>query len=317
MGCQRGLRLNANERYSWNKVAKITKQVYAPLLQSRLGALPEMTIKTDPQYSQGVSRVSSGGERRALGGLLVRKESWRLSGLARLILAIAIVGLATWIFLEIYSFLAITTKESTDTLIVEGWVHEYTIRIAAKEFKTNGYKRLFTTGGPVEGLAAYVNDYQTAASVGAEGLVKAGVAADAVQMVPSRIIGRDRTYSSAVALRNWLHDKDVIVNSFNVLTEDTHARRTRLLFEEVFGGKVRVGVISIPNPGYDQRHWWRYSQGVKDVLTEGVAYIYAKFFFWPSEAESQSDSEAGDYKSQVRGHRTEDGRANPQSADFE
>ena len=84
-----------------------------------------MTIKTDPQYSQGVSRVSSGGERRALGGLLVRKESWRLSGLGRLILAIATVGLATWIFLEIYPFLAITTKESTDTLIVEGWVHEY------------------------------------------------------------------------------------------------------------------------------------------------------------------------------------------------
>ena len=40
MGCQRGLRLNANERYSWNKVAKITKQVYATLSQSRLGALP-------------------------------------------------------------------------------------------------------------------------------------------------------------------------------------------------------------------------------------------------------------------------------------
>ena len=265
-----------------------------------------MTIKTDPQYSQGVSRVSSGGERRALGGLLVRKESWRLSGLGRLILAIATVGLATWIFLEIYPFLAITTKESTDTLIVEGWVHEYALRIAAKEFKTNRYKRLFTTGGPVEGLGGYVNDYQTAASVGAEGLVKAGVTADAVQMVPSHVIGRDRTYSSAVALRNWLHDNDVIVNSFNVLTEDTHARRTRLLFEEVFGGKVRVGVISIPNPDYDQRHWWRYSQGVKGVLSEGVAYIYAKFFFWPSTAESQSDLRS--QRLEITGQRTQDGR---------
>ena len=27
--------------------------------------------------------------------------------------------------------------ESTDTLVVEGWVHEYALRIAAKEFKTN------------------------------------------------------------------------------------------------------------------------------------------------------------------------------------
>jgi hypothetical protein len=157
-----------------------------------------------------------------------------------------------------------------------------------------------------------VNDYQTAASVGAEGLVNVGVAADAVQMVPSHIIGRDRTYSSAVALRNWLHDNDVSVNSFNVLTEDTHARRTRLLFEEAFGGKVRVGVISIPNLDYDQRHWWRYSQGVKDVLTEGVAYIYAKFLFWPSAAESQSD-----FRSQrlgIAGQRAGDGRRKAEHA---
>jgi uncharacterized SAM-binding protein YcdF (DUF218 family) len=265
-----------------------------------------MITKTDPPYSQGVSRVSSGGERRALGGLLVRKESWRLSGLGRLILAIATAALATLVFFGVYPFLAITTKVSTDTLVVEGWVHEYAIRIAAKEFKTNRYQRVFTTGGPGEGSGGYVNDFQTAASVSAEGLVKAGVAADAVQMVPSQMIGRDRTYSSAVALRNWLHDNDVFVNSFNVLTATTHARRTRLLFEEVFGGKVRVGIISIPNPDYDQRHWWRYSQGVKDVLTEGVAYIYAKFLFWPSAAESQSDFRS--QRLEIAGQRTEDGR---------
>jgi hypothetical protein len=223
-----------------------------------------------------------------------------------LILAIATAALATLVFFGVYPFLAITTKVSTDTLVVEGWVHEYAIRIAAKEFKTNRYQRVFTTGGPGEGSGGYVNDFQTAASVSAEGLVKAGVAADAVQMVPSHMIGRDRTYSSAVALRNWLHDNDVFVNSFNVLTATTHARRTRLLFEEVFGGKVRVGIISIPNPDYDQRHWWRYSQGVKDVLTEGVAYIYAKFLFWPSAAESQSDFRS--QRLEIAGQRTEDGR---------
>ena len=34
------IKVYANERYSWNKVAKITKQVYATLSQSRPGALP-------------------------------------------------------------------------------------------------------------------------------------------------------------------------------------------------------------------------------------------------------------------------------------
>src|ERR1044071_6856643 len=181
-----------------------------------------MITKIDRKYSQDVTRVSCGGNVHGLGGLLVRKESWRLSGLGRLILAIATAALGTWFFFEVYPFLAITNAVGTDTLVVEGWVHEHAIRIAAKEFKTNPYKRVFTTGGPVEGLGGYVNDYQTAASVGAEALLKAGVPADAVQMVPSHVIGRDRTYSSAVALRNWLNDNDVSVNSFNVLTESTH-----------------------------------------------------------------------------------------------
>jgi uncharacterized SAM-binding protein YcdF (DUF218 family) len=94
---------------------------------------------------------------------------------------------------------------------------------------------------------------------------------------------RDRTYCSAVALREWFREHNVAVQSLNVLTEDTHARRTRLLFKRALGKNVTVGIIAVPNPDYDPRHWWRYSEGVKDVVSESVAYLYAKFFFWPSE----------------------------------
>jgi hypothetical protein len=80
----------------------------------------------------------------------------------------------------------------------------------------------------------------------------------------------------------------------------------------VFGDKVRVGVISIPNLDYDQRHWWRYSQGVKDVLTEGVAYMYAKFLFWPSAAASQSDFRS--QRLEIAGQRKEDGRRKAEHA---
>ena len=79
--------------------------------------------------------------------------------------------------------------------------------------------------------------------------------ANIVTMVPSHINGRDRTYSSAVALRNWLGEYNINVRSLNVLTEDAHARRTRLLFAKAFGPKVHVGVIAVSNPDYDARHW--------------------------------------------------------------
>ena len=96
---------------------------------------------------------------------------------------------------------------------------------------------------------------------------------------------RDRTYGSAIALRTWLREHNLTVRGVNVLTEDVHARRTCLLFQKALGDNVAVGVIAVPNPDYDPRHWWRYSQGVKDVFAESVAYIYARLlFFYPPDS---------------------------------
>jgi len=38
-------------------------------------------------------------------------------------------------------------------------------------------------------------------------------------------------------------------------------------------------VIAVPSPDFDARRWWLYSEGVGEVVTEGVAYLYAKFLF--------------------------------------
>jgi hypothetical protein len=80
------------------------------------------------------------------------------------------------------------------------------------------------------------------------------------------------------------------VYSINVLTEDAHARRTRLLYHKAFGKSVTVGIIGVANPDYDSTQWWRYSDGVREVIGESIAYIYARFFFYPSA--SPSDKEA-------------------------
>jgi uncharacterized SAM-binding protein YcdF (DUF218 family) len=117
-------------------------------------------------------------------------------------------------------------------------------------------------------------------------LRKNGIPDESLQMVPSRVMDRDRTYSSAVALRDWFREHNVSVQSINVVTEDAHARRTRLLFQEAFGKDVKVGIVSVPNPDYDAEHWWRYSEGVREVIGEGIAYIYAKFLFWPAKAKN-------------------------------
>jgi len=196
-----------------------------------------------------------------------------------------VVLFAAFFFLwRVYPFLAVTHRADTNVLVVEGWIHEYAIRAAVEEFRSSSYQRVLTTGGPVEGTGGYINDYQTAASVGADLLTKSGLPNEFVQMVPSRVMDRDRTYGSAVALRNWFRQHNMPVRSINVVTEDVHARRTRLLFEKALGHDVAVGVIAVANPDYDACHWWRYSEGVKDVVSEMVAYVYAELLFYPSES---------------------------------
>ena len=196
-----------------------------------------------------------------------------------------VVLFAAFLFLwRVYPFLAVTHRVDTNVLVVEGWIHKYAIRAAVAEFRSNSYQRVFTTGGPVEGTGGYINDYQTSASVGADLLTKCGLPNESLQMVPSRVMDRDRTYDSAIALRNWLRDHHLPVRGINVVTENVHARRTRLLFHEALGKEVTVGVIAVPNPDYDSEHWWRYSQGVKDVVSETVAFIYAKLLFYPSDS---------------------------------
>jgi uncharacterized SAM-binding protein YcdF (DUF218 family) len=244
--------------------------------------LPTSAFRVDGEKSDP-TRAS-----QKLCGILVRKERWALSWRGRGVVAAIVLSILCLVLVSIQPFLAVTDRVGANVLVVEGWVHKYAIRTGAEEFKTGSYQRVFTTGGPVVGLGGYINDYQTAASVGADQLKKAGIPDESIQMVPSRVIGRDRTYSSAVALREWFRENNITIQSINVVTEDAHARRTRLLFQRAFGKRVAVGIIAVPNPDYDPKHWWRYSEGLKDVFSEGIAYIYAKFFFY-SEESSRDD----------------------------
>ncbi len=221
---------------------------------------------------------------RKLWRIFTRRERWGLSWLGWLILFAAVALVISLFLFRVYPFLAVTDRANTNVLVVEGWIHEYAIRAAAEEFRNNPYDRILTTGGPVEGLGHYINDYNTSASVGGELLVKYGVARELVQIVPSRVMDRDRTYASAVALRKWFQERANAVPSMNVLTEDVHARRTRLLFQEALGRNIKVGIIGVVNPDYDRQHWWRYSEGVREVFSEAVGYLYAKFLFYPSES---------------------------------
>ena len=208
-----------------------------------------------------------------------RKERWSLSWRGRLLLLLAVLG-GGFVFLHtVHPFLAIHAPIDTPVLVLEGWVSEYAATGYVARCRSD--TMFYTVGGPTLQDRHSLDVSDTYASVSRARLLRVGVPAGRVQMVPCWDAQRDRTYSSALALRDWARTNHVELRAMNVATLGAHARRSRLLFQKAFGPDVKVGIISLPNDSFDARHWWQYSEGFKEVLSEGAAYFYVRFLFAP------------------------------------
>lgn len=220
-------------------------------------------------------------ERVRLFGLLVRKERWGISWMGRVVIFWIVTASAALFVFCIQPFLAVTEPVAGTMLVVEGWIPPAAVARAAGEFRTGRYNFLVTTGGPFTRDRGQPGNSNNWAETGAYWLRKAGVDAALIHPVASSVADRDRTYHSALALRAWLMANAPEVRAINVFTEGAHARRTRLLFEKALGPNFRVGIIAAQNPEYDPAHWWRTSEGFREVISESVAYLYARVVFRP------------------------------------
>lgn len=216
---------------------------------------------------------------RPILGLFQRREILLPTLRGWLFLLVMGAGLIFVTVKEIHSFLAVTDPVSGGDLVVEGWMPAYAFEQAIAEFKRNPYGKLYVTGGPIEENGGSL-DLMTYAERGAAIVRSKGIPSDAVQAVPAPHVDRDRTYTSAAALKNWQLEHGVTRRSYHVMTIGTHARRTRLLFEKALGEEAIVGITAIADPSYDPMRWWYTSAGVRTVIGETVAYGYARFLFW-------------------------------------
>lgn len=219
--------------------------------------------------------------RSALGGLLKRKDTWTLTTKAWLLLFLTAAALLVTVFFGVHPFLALSKPAPADVLVVEGWIPDFALLQAAHEFQAGHYRLMLTIGGPVRS-GVNLDPGDTYADMSAAEL-KHFTKSDAIVAVPTRGVTRDRTYSGALGIKRWLAEHPDKAGAINVLTLGVHARRSRLLFEKAFDGEVPIGVIAVRDEDYDQKHWWRYSEGVKEVISESAAYLYARFIFSPDD----------------------------------
>lgn len=195
-----------------------------------------------------------------------------------LLLMLLSIGFITLAVFKVHSFLAVTETVATEVLVVEGWVPDYILEETMAEFKRGHYRKLYVTGGPIE-RGGVLSEYKTYAELGAATLIKMGMNNDELEAVPSLFVQQDRTYTSALALRNRLRRQSMGDASINLVSEGAHSRRSRLLFQDVFGEDSSVGIIAVEDRSYNPRRWWEFSAGVRAVVDESFAYVYARIIF--------------------------------------
>jgi hypothetical protein len=322
--------------------------------------------------------------------------------LSGLIIVGVVAGL--WVMFGLYGFLAQNDRIEAEVLVVEGWLPTYALDQAYEEYKKHNYKKIITTGGPVDtkfrmyangmlhinipdsvvtkapaasniviqaqgtyadgayphftvwvndticvgesytyyypekhyfplepetpaihkvhihydndaskdgndrdlyfrslSITNYETDYltgsvvyehyspkakqmikfsdKTMAEMAASYLKGIGLSGKEVVAMPSPPVARHRTYTSAIALREWLIKNQI--NSINIFSMATHARRSRLSYEKVLrdADNIEVGIIAVATKEYTSRNWWRKRRSAEMVMREAMKYTYIQFFF--------------------------------------
>jgi uncharacterized protein (DUF1684 family) len=187
------------------------------------------------------------------------------------------------LLLNTYDFLAIEEPTSSDVLVVEGWIPEKGLKNAIEFYYKNDYKWMIITGVPITQWS-YSSPYSNMADASAKSM-KMMLFRDSIYTVsiPSNVV-RDRTYSTAVALKMSMENGNVPNKNFDIYTVGAHARRSYLMFSKAFPDR-KIGLITDIDDSYDPPVWFKTSYGFRIVSSEFISYIYSRIFFYPIENE--------------------------------
>jgi uncharacterized SAM-binding protein YcdF (DUF218 family) len=189
---------------------------------------------------------------------------------------------------NIYAFLAQNEPVRARVLVVEGWLAPEELDQAIQAFKNGGYERVVTTGGPIVGwpeLSVYTNY----AKLAADYLARHGIPRKLIIAVPTPASAQERTFLSAVVLRDSAHQLGITPDAIDLFSSGAHSRRSRLLFQMAFGQNVRIGILASRPSEYDPEAWWRSSSGVESIVFQSIGLLWVKCFFWPRPPGSQQE----------------------------
>jgi hypothetical protein len=174
------------------------------------------------------------------------------------------------------------------TLVVEGWLDTGELRQAMAVARRGRYERVLTTGGPIEAMLD-AGDHKSYALRAATLLRAAGLTELPVVAVPAPASAQDRSYLSAVMVREWAAGHGIALGAVDLYSAGVHARRSWLVYRMALGEGVEVGVLAAEPIGFDARRWWTNSIAAKMTLGEVISLAWTKCCFWPGPPGSHEE----------------------------
>jgi len=204
----------------------------------------------------------------------------RLSWLGWLLTLLLTIGIFTAFFFNLYPFLAPDAPPKGGAMVVEGWIHDFALDEAVQLYRQGGYSRFICTGVPIE-TGSYIQQFTSYPEMTAARLRKMGIPEDQIIVTVADDSSRDRTYQAAVALREGIIAYNITETNMHLVTVGPHGRRSRMLFQKALGKEYHIGITCLDDSMYKPDEWYTCSEGVRAVIGEFLAYVYAKMFFHP------------------------------------
>lgn len=213
--------------------------------------------------------------------LFRRREVWvpTLWGWLALGGTVALLG---WLYARhAYDFLAQNAPargrdgQGARVLVIEGWIPREADDDALALLRRHDYRHVIVSGGqdpPSErGSAERHAQY-----------LRWNAGRDVTVLVARQNYSlKDRSYLSALAVREAARRAGIAMDVFDLLSYGAHARRSRIVYQQAFGAQTEVGVIAAQPPELDQGPWWTSSAGSKSVVMESIAWAWTECCFWP------------------------------------
>ena len=217
-----------------------------------------------------------------------RRQIWLPTWQGALLLVVVVAAACLIALRNLANYLAAerpaTTRDGrgASTLIVEGWLDEDGLDAAIAAIGRGRYERVVASGGPIDSWREG-QSWPTYAERAADYLRRHGVTSIPVVAVAAPESAQDRTFLSAIVVREWLRRQGGKVDAVDLFSGGVHARRSRLVFAMAFGPQVDVGIFAAPPRRYSLEHWWTTSEGAKAVLDEAIALAWTACCFSPDE----------------------------------